>query len=60
MPNGPQLDELGEGLTRSQGWSGFVQTDIRALAAKKEDERWIRLSKKKKREAEKERKGLSE
>ncbi len=41
--HGPPLDELGKGLTRSQGWSGFVRTDTRALAAE-EDERRIRLS----------------
>lgn len=40
---GPPLDESGTGLTRSQGWSGFVRTDTRALAAE-EDERRIRLS----------------
>lgn len=41
--HGPLLDELGKGLTRSQGWSGFVQAETRALVAD-EDERRIRLS----------------
>lgn len=40
---GPLLDELGKRLMRSQGWSGFVRADTRALAAA-EDERGIRLS----------------
>lgn len=40
---GPLLDELGKRLRRSQGWSGFVRTDTRALAPG-EDERRICLS----------------
>lgn len=63
--HGPLLDELGKGLTRSQGWSGFVRTDTRALATGG-DERRIRLSSKggrrgikEKTEGEKERKKLS-
>lgn len=32
---GPPLDELGKGLTRSQGWSGFVRTDTRASLQKR-------------------------
>lgn len=43
--HGPPLDELGKGLTRSQGWSGFVRIDTRAFAAGG-DERRIRLSSK--------------
>lgn len=41
--HGPPLDELGKRLRRSQGWSGFVSRDTRALGPG-EDERRICLS----------------
>lgn len=43
--HGPPLDELGKRLRRSQGWSGFVSRDTRALGPG-EDERRICLSSK--------------
>lgn len=65
MPMGLCLMNWAKGLTRSQGWSGFVRTDTRALAAE-EDERKDssqlkggRREIKEKREGEKERKRLS-